>query len=161
MIPQNRTVTYVENKKVKNMRIFIAVLYFLQFMNTLFFPFAVVAQRSGNTLKAHYIWASDCTVQLFSSQGLLDFGLNAIFSVFVIIPVICFLVFLLDKKTNIKSFISIVACLVCAYLITFEINQMIYYGAIFALVLYVIIMFCTTILMLSTSSYNREFYSKN
>lgn len=152
---------YIENKKVKKMRIFIAVLYFLQFINTLLFPFAEEFYKEGDVLKGRVIWASNSVLNLFSSNNTLSFGMNVIFSLFVILPIVCFFFFVIDKKSNIKCVVSFVTCILCCYLIAFELVQIISVGSIFALILYVLIMFCTTILLLATSSYNKEIAMKN
>lgn len=160
MTSEKRNITYVENKKVKNMRVFITVLYALQFLITMLWPFAEEIIKAGDKYKVILISPANCIMDLFTSTSALGFALNFIYSLFVIIPIVCFFFFIIDKKSNVKCFVSYIACLACSYLITFEIGPVISVGAVFALVLYVVIMFFTTILMLSTSSYNREFYSK-
>lgn len=154
---EKRTKTYIEDKKLRGIRIAIAVMYGIQIFLTSE-PFAVRVV-DGKTLQ--YITPFSMIRELFISSSWAEFGACAIFSVLVLLPAISFFFFILDKKTNIKSFVSLLTCVLCVYIISFEIGYNYAFGALVSLLLYLIIMFCSVILMLGTSSYNREYNTLN
>ena len=146
---------YVELKNLKRLRIFIAILFAFQ----IFLTSEPFAEGISNG-KHWYFTAFDMAMRIFSAQNFKEFAACAIYAVFLVFPAVCFFFYAFDKKSNVKSFLSIACSIICTSLITFEIKGNISSGSPITLLLYLVIMFLSVVLMLATVSYNRELSSK-
>lgn len=146
---------YKELKNLRVMRIFIAVLYGLQIFLASE-PFVEALVNGERVALSPFL----ATIYMFSAGSFKEFMFFFLMSVLLIFPGVCFFFYCLDKDSNVKSVLSIICCFVTCYLITFEIKLAFSRGALFTLVLSVIIMFFSVVLMLATASYNRELASK-
>lgn len=142
---------FVELKNMKRLRIVIAVLYGLQVFLTSE-PFVGDAENTVTAFKMFMLmFRADSTSMFFTCL---------LFSVLLIFPAVCFFFYCLDRKSNVKSVLSIVCCFVCTYIIVFELNGVFLSGALFTLLVDILILFLSVVLMLATASYNRELKEK-
>lgn len=134
-----------ENKKSKRQRITLAVLYFIQVVLTTF-PFMWGINSSGEIKQ---LTAFEIAIQPGGYADTSEVKMAIIFGILLLFPAVCFF-FCVLNKTLLKNFVSVVCCLTCACIITFGIGAMIAMGAVVALLLYILILFITTMNMFST-----------
>ncbi|MBQ4128437.1 MAG: hypothetical protein IJD68_01535 [Ruminococcus sp.] len=134
-----------ESKKSKTLRITLAVLYFIQVVLTTF-PFMWGVSEKGELKQ---LTAFEVAVQPGGYDGAQDIKLAIIFAVLVLFPAVCFF-FCILNKTLVKDFLSIVCALTCAGIITFGIGGLIAMGGVVALLLYILILFLSTMSLLSS-----------
>ena len=102
---------FVELKNMKRLRIVIAVLYGLQVFLTSE-PFVGDAENTVTAFKMFMLmFRADSTSMFFTCL---------LFSVLLIFPAVCFFFYCLDRKSNVKSVLSIVCCFVCTYIHIFS-----------------------------------------
>lgn len=134
----------VESKKTKGLRIFLAILYFIEVVLTTF-PFMWGPDEVGNPKQ---LTAFQIAIQPDGYNGWGEIKLAIIFGILVLFPAVCFFFCLLDKSA-LKNFVSFACCIVCACIITFGIGGMIAMGALVALLLYILILFVSTASLVS------------
>lgn len=134
----------VESKKTKGLRIFLAILYFIEVVLTTF-PFMWGPDKAGNPKQ---LTAFQIAIQPDGYNGWGEIKLAIIFGILVLFPAVCFFFCLLDKSA-LKNFVSFACCIVCACIITFGIGGMIAMGALVALLLYILILFVSTASLVS------------
>ncbi len=74
----------------------------------------------------------------------------------VLLPVIGFFFCALDKERNLKNIVSVVCCLAAVFLILNIPGAFMSIGAVFAILLYVVIMFLTSVAMVMRLSKDEE-----
>ena len=126
-----------ESKKSKTLRITLAVLYFIQVVLTTF-PFMWGVSEKGELKQ---LTAFEVAVQPGGYDGAQDIKLAIIFAVLVLFPAVCFF-FCILNKTLVKDFLSIVCAL--------GIGGLIAMGGVVALLLYILILFLSTMSLLSS-----------
>lgn len=139
-----------ESKSLKNMRIALAVLYFIQTILTTF-PFMIGLDEKGNFQQ---LTAFEIAFQTNGYTNSQEIRLALLFGVFVVFPIICFFFCVLDKSI-VKNIVSIICCLVCCSLMLYVVGGAMGFGCMFSLLLYVVILFMTMqslIVSLATSS---------
>ena len=128
----------VESKSEKRVRIFLAVMFFIQTVITTF-PFMQGNIEAGFT----YITAFNMLVQNngYTDNG--DFMLVIVGAVLVIFPLVAFFFFVLDKKSKKKYVVSAICSIACAVVITFGIGGAIAIGGVLTLIINVVCLFMT------------------
>ena len=132
----------VESSSEKKIRIFLAVMYFLQVLMSAAFPLMYgVANDKGQYA---VLTAVNLLIQPSGYNSSEKLVMAAYGAVLVIFPIVAFFFFVLDKKSKIKYTISYITCVLCAIIICFGPGSSIAYGGIFTLLLIIVIMFMTT-----------------
>ena len=135
-----------ESKSLKRLRIFIAAMYFIEVILTTF-PYLRGPNSEG---VIEEFTAFGWIVQPGNFQTVEGVKLTLFCGAFLLLPLVCFFFFCLDKG-NIKNFVSAACCVICVALITFFIGPaFIAVGSVWALLLYIFILFLTMICMLKT-----------
>ena len=126
----------IESKSEKRIRIFLAVMFFIQTVLTTF-PFMQGEIDEGFT----YLTAFNLLVQNngYGESG--DYMLVIIGALLVIFPMVAFFFCILDKRSKKKFIVSAACSVVCAVAITFAIGSMIAIGAVITLVINVVTLF--------------------
>ena len=130
----------VETQTERRIRIFIAVLYFIQ---VLMIPLPLmqgdieggIGHRTALNL-------------LFQYNGFNSFGevVVAIYgAILIIMPIVTFFFFILDKRSKKKYFVSIITCFACAFIICFGTGDTIAIGGVLTLILEILILFMTSL----------------
>ncbi len=145
----------VETKTEKHVRIFLAVMYFLQTVVTTI-PFiqgkVTIDGESGYAT----LTALNLLIQTDGYADRSSIPLAAVGAVLVIFPMVAFFFCVLDSKSRIKYIVSGACCFVCAALIAFVLASVISIGAIITLVLNVICLFMCSQGFQATSMRMRE-----
>ncbi len=128
----------VETKSEKRIRIFLAVMFFIQTVLTTF-PFMQGSIEQGFT----YITAFNMLVQNNGYTDSGDYMLVIIGAILVILPMVAFFFCILDKKSKKKYFVSALCSIACAVAITFGIGGAISIGAVITLIINVVTLFMT------------------
>ena len=131
-----------ESKSEKKIRIFLAVMYFLQVLAAVWMP--LMYGPVNDEGQYSILTAVNLLIQPngynSSSQWI-----SALYgAILVILPIVAFFFFLLDKKSKKKYVISYITCVLDAVIICFGPGKSIAYGGIFTLILILVIMFMTT-----------------
>jgi len=133
----------VESASEKRVRIFLAVLFFLQTAVTTI-PFiqgkVMIDGEEGYTTMT----ALNLLIQPNGYADKSSFPLAAIGAILVIFPMVAFFFCVLDSKSKAKYFVSGLCSIVCAVVITFGLASVISIGAIITLVLNIICLFMTS-----------------
>ncbi len=132
-----------ESKKSKGLRITLSVLYFIQVVLTTF-PFMWGIDEKGEVYQRT---AFEFFIQPDGYNSAEEIKIAVLFAIFVLFPAVCFFFCVLDKS-QVKNFVSVVCSITCCALITFGIGQSIAMGAVISLLLYVLILFLTTMSIL-------------
>lgn len=133
----------VETKSEKRVRIFLAVLFFIQTVMTTF-PFTQGVVELENGAKAYqHITALNLLIQTGGYQEISSIPLALIGGILVIFPMVAFFFCVLDSKSRIKYLISGLCSVVCAVVIVFTLAKVIAIGGIITLILNVITLFMT------------------
>ncbi len=133
-----------ESKRSKTLRITLAVLHFIQVVLTTF-PFMWGVSDSGELKQ---LTAFEIALQPDGYNDTQEIKLAIIFAVLVLFPAVSFFFCILNKSI-VKDFVSIGCALTCSGIITFGIGGLIAMGAVVALLLYVLILFLSTMSLLS------------
>lgn len=128
----------VETKSEKRVRIFLAVMFFIQTVLTTF-PFMQGSIEQGFT----YITAFNMLVQNNGYTDSGDYMLVIIGAILVVFPMVAFFFCILDKKSKKKYLVSAICSVACAVAITFGIGGAISIGAVITLIINVITLFMT------------------
>ncbi|MBQ3331484.1 MAG: hypothetical protein IJG87_09955 [Ruminococcus sp.] len=130
----------VESQSERRIRIFIAVLYFIQ---VLLIPLPLMhGEIEGG------IGHRTALNLLFQYNGFNSFAevIVAVYgAILIIMPIICFFFFILDKRSKKKYVVSIITCFACAFIICFGTGDTIAIGGVFTLILEVLILFMTSL----------------
>lgn len=130
-----------ENKSAKRIRIFMAILYFIQVVLTTF-PFLRGITEDGEFKQ---LTAFEIAIQPAGYPTAEDVQLAIFYGIFILFPMVAFFFCILDKNSNVKNFISAACCVICAAMIIFVIGPaQIAIGAVISLLLYILILFMTT-----------------
>lgn len=132
----------VESSSEKKVRIFLAVMYFIQVLIMAAFP--IMYGPVNEDGQYSMLTAVNLLIQ---PNGYNDFsqGMTAIYGiVLVVFPIIAFFFFLLDKRSKKKYVVSYITCIFSAIILCFGPGGSIAFGGIFALIVIIIIMFMTT-----------------
>jgi hypothetical protein len=140
----------IESKKTKAMRIWLAILYFIQVVLTTF-PFTWIPDDKGNVKQ---YTAFEFMVRPSGYHSSQEIKLALLFGIFVIFPLVCFFFFVLSKGV-VKNYVSFACSIICSVLLTFGIGGTIAMGGVVALLLYVFILFFTTQNLLMLLADNR------
>ncbi len=133
-----------ESKGQKRLRIFIAAMYFIQVILTTF-PYMRGLDAEGMPRE---LTVFGWIIQPGNFQTVEGVKLTLIFAVFLLFPMVCFFFYCLNKS-NIKNFVSVACCILCVSLITFGIGPAnLAGGSLLAMLLYIFILFLTTISLL-------------
>lgn len=134
----NKANTYIEPKGEKALRIFVAILYFIQTLFTTF-PFMRGDDGTG-TIKE--LTAFELAIQPEGYATTQEVKIALVFALLILLPVVCFFFYILDKS-NIKGMVSFATCVINVAVITFTVGGAITIGAVLTLLSYVLIMFLT------------------
>lgn len=129
----------VESKSEKHVRIFLAVLFFIQTVLTTF-PFIQGEVEEGFT----YVTAFNMLIQQngYGEKG--DIMLAIIGAILVVFPMVAFFFCVLDKKSKKKFIVSGLCAVLSAVAITFSMGTFsIAFGAVMTLILNVVELFMT------------------
>ena len=130
----------VENLSERKIRIFLAVMFFIQALLTSQ-PFMHHVDAETNTLEG-YITVLDFIVQADGIAG--NNIAMAIYGVILIaLPVTAFFFCLFDKRSRVKYLLSGLCSVICAIVITFTVGTSISYGAVITLIINVVTLFMT------------------
>ncbi len=136
----NRQNSQKENKSAKRVRITLAVLYFIEVILTTF-PFTQGITEDG---EFRQLTAFEIAVQPAGYSSAEDIQLAILYGLFVLLPMIAFFFCVLDRKSNVKNFVSALCCIVCAVMIIFFIGPaQLALGSTVSLILYIAILFFT------------------
>ena len=129
-----------ENKSAKRVRITMAVLFFIEVVLTTF-PFLRGYTEDG---EFRQLTAFEIAVQPAGYPTAEDIQLAIFYGVFILFPMVAFFFCVLDKKSNVKNFVSAACCVICAVMIVFFIGpSQIALGSVVSLILYIVILFFT------------------
>ena len=129
----------VESKSEKHVRIFLAILFFVQTVVTTF-PFIHGTVDEGFT----YVTAFNMLIQQngYTQQG--AWMMAIIGAILVIFPIVAFFFCVLDKKSKKKYIVSGLCSILCAAAITFSMGSFsIAFGAVLTLIINVVALFMT------------------
>lgn len=131
-----------ESSSEKKIRIFLAVMYFLLVLTTVWMPLMYGPVNDDGQYSI--LTAVNLLIQP-NGYGSAGQVMSAIYgAILVILPIVSFFFFLLDKKTKKKYVISYITCILSAVVICFGPGSSIAYGGIVSLILILVIMFMTT-----------------
>ena len=131
----------VESKSERSIRIFLAVMYFLQVLAMAGLPLMHGQLEDGSYVS---ISAVNLLIQPDGYAGKADIMLAVYGGILVIFPMVAFFFFLLDKKSKIKYAVSYITCIASAIIICFGPGADLSIGVIISLLLIIVIMFMTT-----------------
>ena len=131
-----------ESSSEKKIRIFLAVMYFLLVLTTVWMPLMYGPVNDDGQYSI--LTAVNLLIQ-HNGYGSAGQVMSAIYgAILVILPIVSFFFFLLDKKSKKKYVISYITCILSAVVICFGPGSSIAYGGIVSLILILVIMFMTT-----------------
>ncbi|WP_405342604.1 hypothetical protein [Ruminococcus sp.] len=131
-----------ESSSEKKVRIFLAVMYFLLVLVTVWMPLMYGPVNDDGQYSI--LTAVNLLIQP-NGYGSSAQVMSAIYgAILVILPIVSFFFFLLDKKSKKKYVISYITCILSAVVICFGPGKSIAYGGIVSLLLILVIMFMTT-----------------
>ena len=131
-----------ESSSEKKIRIFLAVMYFLLVLTTVWMP--LMYGPVNDEGQYSILTAVNLLIQP-NGYGSAGQVMSAIYgAILVILPIVSFFFFLLDKKSKKKYVISYITCILSAVVICFGPGSSIAYGGIVSLILILVIMFMTT-----------------
>lgn len=130
---------YEENKSAKGIRIFMIILYFFEILMTTF-PFCYLPDGEGNLRS---LTAFQCIIQPDGYHSQMSINTALVCAPLLLLPAIAFFFCILDKKSNIKYFVSAATCVINTCLITFGFASYIGIGGIISILLYVVGLFFT------------------
>lgn len=131
-----------ESSSEKKVRIFLAVMYFILVLTTVWMPLMYGPVNDDGQYSI--LTAVNLLIQP-NGYGSAGQVMSAVYgAVLVILPIVSFFFFLLDKKSKKKYVISYITCVLSAVVICFGPGSSIAYGGIVSLLLILVIMFMTT-----------------
>lgn len=136
----------VESKSERNIRIILAVMFFIQIILTTF-PF--VQGDSGDGYYS-YLTAFNMLVQPEGYATGQDYILAIFGGVFVLLPMVAFFFCILDKKSYVKYIVTALCSIISVVIIAFGVGGSIGIGALFTLIVNLITMFLTTMGFMAT-----------
>ena len=134
----------VESSSEKHVRIFLAVLFFIQVM---LIPLPLMhgtitegelAGGPGHRTALNLVFQYN-GFNSFSEVMLAVYG-----AILIVMPIVSFFFCILDKKSYKKYVVSYITCILCAVIICFGPKDSIAIGGVFTLILNVITLFMTT-----------------
>lgn len=131
-----------ESSSEKKIRIFLAVMYFLEVLVCVWAP--LMYGPVNDEGQYSIMTAVNLLIQPngYNSAGQ---WLTALYGfILVVLPIVAFFFFILDKKSKKKFVISYISCILSAVVICFGPGSSIAYGGIITLIIILIIMFMTT-----------------
>lgn len=130
----------VESSSERKVRIFLAVMFFIQTLMTTL-PFMHHVNPENNTLEG-YISAVNFVLQ---ADGVAqNNGFMAIYGILLIgLPLTAFFFCIFDKRSKLKYLFSGLCSVICAVIITFSVGTSISFGAVLTLIVNVITLFMT------------------
>ncbi len=133
----------VESPSEKHVRIFLAVLFFIQTIATAI-PFLQGPVTDGDEVTYRTVTAFNLLVNPggYAMNGGIPLALAG--GILVIFPIVAFFFCVLDSKSKVKWILSGLCSVICAVVITFSFASYISIGAIITLVLNVICLFMTS-----------------
>lgn len=128
----------VESKSEKRIRIFLAVMFFIQ---VILIPLPLmqgpveggIAYRTAMNLLFQYNGFNSVSEVIVAVYG----------AILIILPIVSFFFCILDKKSKKKYIISGISCFLCAFIICFGTGDTIAIGGVFTLIVIMIILFMT------------------
>ena len=131
-----------ESSSEKKVRIFLAVMYFLLVLAMVWMP--LMYGPVNDEGQYSILTAVNLLIQPigYGSGGQV---MTAVYgAILVILPIVSFFFFILDKKSKVKYIISYITCILSAIVLCFGPGSSIAYGGIICLLLILVIMFMTT-----------------
>ena len=128
----------VESKSEKRIRVFLAVMYFLQVM---MIPLPLMHGEVEGGIG--YRTALNLLIQYNGYNSAAEVIVALYGAVLIILPVVSFFFFLLDKKSKKKYIVSVISCFLCAVIIWFGTGDTVALGGVLTLILIVVILFMT------------------
>jgi hypothetical protein len=131
-----------ESSSEKKVRIFLAVMYFLLVLAMVWMP--LMYGPVNDEGQYSILTAVNLLIQPngYGSGGQVMAAVYG--AILVILPIVSFFFFILDKKSKVKYIISYITCILSAIVICFGPGSSIAYGGIISLLLILVIMFMTT-----------------
>lgn len=131
-----------ESSSEKKVRIFLAVMYFLLVLVMVWMP--LMYGPVNDEGQYSILTAVNLLIQP-NGYGSAGQVMGAVYgAILVILPIVSFFFFILDKKTKKKYIISYITCILSAIVICFGPGSSIAYGGIVSLIMILVIMFMTT-----------------
>ena len=130
----------VESPSERKIRIFLAVMFFIQTFTTTL-PFMYHVNDDGLT-------DGEISAMQFLLQGNGIASDNFVMAIYglllVMLPLASFFFFIFDKRSKVKYIASAVCSVVCAVIVTFTCGRSISYGGVLTLIINVITLFMTS-----------------
>lgn len=141
----------VETQTEKRLRIFIAVLYFIQ---VLLLPLPLmhgdieggIGHRTALNLLFQYNGFNSFAEVMVAIYG----------AILIVMPIVSFFFFVLDKRSKKKYLVSVITCFLCAIIICFGVEETIAIGGVFTLILEIVILFFTSLGFQATRMRERD-----
>ena len=131
-----------ESSSEKKIRIFLAVMYFLLVLVMVWMPLMFGPVNDDGQYSI--LTAVNLLIQP-NGYGSAGQVMGAVYgAILVILPIVSFFFFILDKKSKKKYVISYITCILSAIVICFGPGSSIAYGGIVSLIMILVIMFMTT-----------------
>ena len=145
----NTVAVETEGRSEKKIRIFLAIMFFLQVFTTTL-PFMRQVDPDTGLITAE-ISALRFVIQ---SEGIASgSGALALYGVILIVlPLTAFFFCIFDKRSKIKFLVSGICSVVCAIIVTFTVGTSIHYGAVFTLIINIVTLFMTSQGMMAVSA---------
>ena len=134
----------VESSSEKRVRIFLAVLYFIQ---VLLIPLPLMQGTITEGELAGGAGHRTALNLVFQYNGFNSFSevmLGIYGAILIIMPIVSFFFFILDKRSYKKYVVSYITSILCAVIICFGPKESIAIGGVFTLIINVITLFMTT-----------------
>ncbi len=96
---------------------------------------------------------------LFQYNGFNSFAevMVAIYgAILIVMPIVSFFFFVLDKRSKKKYLVSVITCFLCAIIICFGVKETIAIGGVFTLILEIVILFFTSLGFQATRMRERD-----
>lgn len=142
-------------KTRKKLRIAMCVLYLLQIVFCTM-PFIHNFEANGSITSASPLFMITMLFGVISGLDSTAVTMCILCTFMLVIPLIGFFFCALDKERNLKNIASLICCLAGVFIILTIPKEYISLGAILALILYVIIMFLTSVAMVMRLSKDEE-----
>lgn len=148
-----------ESSSEKKVRIFLAVMYFIQVLIMVGLP--LMYGTANDEGQYATLTAVNLMIQPngYNSSGEIFVALFGV--ALVILPIVAFFFFLLDKKSKKKYVVSYITVIINCIIICFSIGvKSLYIGGVLSLIAYVVILFMTTQGLQATRMRERDTASK-
>ena len=77
-------------------------------------------------------------------------------AILIVMPIVSFFFFVLDKRSKKKYLVSVITCFLCAIIICFGVKETIAIGGVFTLILEIVILFFTSLGFQATRMRERD-----